>query len=41
MDAILDALLDNLWWPFIGGALIGAICAGTGWALNRMRGRSS
>lgn len=41
MNRILDHLLDNLWWPFLGGVLIGAACAGLGWALGKLRGRST
>ena len=38
MSEFLKAALTNLWWPFIGGVLIGAICAGIG-TLARRRHR--
>lgn len=38
---MIDLLLDNLWWPFLGGVLLGAICAGAGWAIGKLRGRST
>lgn len=39
MDRFLDNLLDNLWWPFLGGVLIGATCAGLGWLADKAQGR--
>lgn len=35
----MDLLLDSLWWPFVGGVLIGAVCVAASWALGKLRGR--
>jgi len=37
MTDLLKAALTNLWWPFIGGVLIGATCAAISWAAHRRR----
>lgn len=39
MNRILDALLDNACWPFLGGALIGGACLAASWLLGKTRGR--
>lgn len=39
MARLIDALLNNLWWPFLGGVLIGAVCVAASWLLGKARGR--
>lgn len=34
----MDRLLDNLWWPFAGGVLIGGVCVAVAWLLGKLRG---
>lgn len=40
MNRLADLLLDNLWWPFIGGVLIGAACVATAWLLGKFGRRT-
>lgn len=39
MGDFLNAALTNLWWPFVAGAVMGAVCFGISALARRWRQR--